>query len=113
MYAKHEHMEMRGFGWRVALSILVSMGWVAFLIIWLFFYAGSFTIYQNVAVVLVSIVVGCAIMGAAWAPWGMRHGHSHGKGWECCTEAERKKAEKAEKPAEKPRSRKRKRSANN
>jgi len=104
MYAKHEHMEMKGMGWRVALSILVCMGWVAFLIIWLFFYAASFTIYQNVAVVLVSIVVACAIMGAAWAPWGMKYGHGHGKGWEeCCRE------EKAEKPAGKRRSRKRKR----
>ena len=105
MSEKHEHMEMKGMGWRVALSILVSMGWVAFLIIWLFFYAGSFTIYQNVAVVLVSIVVACAIMGAAWAPWGMKYGQSHGKGWEECCREEK------EKPAEKPK--KRKRSANN
>jgi len=101
-------MEMKGMGWRVALSILVCMGWLAFLIIWLFFYAASFTIYQNLAVVLVSIVVACAIMGAAWAPWGMKYGHSHGKGWEeCCSETPRK--EKQEQPAKKKTSRKRKR----
>ena len=27
MYEKHERMEMKGFGWRVSLSILVCMGW--------------------------------------------------------------------------------------
>ncbi len=108
MNEKHErmkHSDMRGFGWRVALSILVSMGWLAFLIIWLFFYAGSFSIYQNIAILIVSILVVGAIMGASWASWGMRHGH----GWERCAEEEAEKKERPEKPAAKKRNRKRKR----
>jgi len=116
MDGKHErmeHMNMRGFGWRVALSILVSMGWLAFLIIWLFFYAGSFTIYQNLAVFLVSILVVGAIMGASWASWGIRHRH----GWECCAGEEKaegrrtkdRRRQEAPSDQKQPRSRKRKR----
>lgn len=63
-----------GFGWRVSLSIIVSLGWLVFLILWLFFYAATFNIYQNIAVFLASILVMVAILGAAWAPWGIRYG---------------------------------------
>ncbi|MCX6814831.1 MAG: hypothetical protein NTY20_04250 [Candidatus Aenigmarchaeota archaeon] len=93
-HKRMKHMDMRGFGWRVALSILVSMGWLAFLIIWLFFYAGSFSIYQNIAILIVSILVVGAIMGASWASWGMRHGH----GWERCAEEEKAKGRRNQRP---------------
>ncbi len=63
-----------GFGWRVALSIIVGVGWLAFLILWLFFYAGDFNIYQNIAVFIVSILVLGGVMGAAWASWGLKYG---------------------------------------
>jgi len=63
-----------GFRWRVALSILVVVGWLIFLILWLAFYADGFSIYQNIAVFLVSILVMIAILGPAWAYWGMKFG---------------------------------------
>ncbi len=63
-----------GFAWRVSLSILVCLGWISFIVLWLFFYASQFNVYQNLAVVLVSIFIGMAIMAAAWAPWGMKYG---------------------------------------
>ena len=70
-----EMMKTGGFGWRVSLSIIVGIGWLIFLILWLFFYASSFNIYQNIAILIVSLLAVGAIMGASWAPWGMRHGH--------------------------------------
>lgn len=79
---------MKGFGWRVSLSIIVGIGWLVFLIIWLFFYAGDFNPYQNIAVFVASILVMAAIMGASWAPWGIRQG----RGWEkYCDECPEKK----------------------
>ena len=42
-----EMMVTKGFGWRVSLSILMGVGWLVFLIIWLFFYAGGYNIYQR------------------------------------------------------------------
>lgn len=67
-------MKTPGFGWRVGVTILVALGWLAFLVIWLFFYAQNFTIYQNIAVFFVSLLIVGAIKAAMWAPWGMKYG---------------------------------------
>jgi len=72
-------MKIPGMAWRVSLSIIVSIGWLAFIILWLFFYAQSFTIYQNIAIFIVSILVAGAIMGASWASFGMKYGHKFEK----------------------------------
>ena len=73
-----------GFAWRVGLSILVVFGWLAFLIVWLFFYAGDYGVFQNIAIFLVSIIVGIGILAAAWATWGIRYASQfggHGAEW--------------------------------
>ena len=72
-----EMMKTSGFGWRVSLSIIVGVFWLSFVIIWLFFYAAGFNIYQNIAIFIVSFLVAGGIVGASWAPWGMRHGHEY------------------------------------
>jgi len=69
--------ETPGFGWRVGLSILVVFGWAIFLISWLLFYAGNFNTYQNLAVVLLSFLVGMAILAASWASWGVKYGRKY------------------------------------
>ncbi|UCD13489.1 MAG: hypothetical protein JSW60_08020 [Thermoplasmatales archaeon] len=68
-----EIMETKGLGWRVSLSIVVGVGWLVFLILWLFFYASDYHIYQNIAIVLASLLLMGIILGAPWAGWGMRH----------------------------------------
>jgi fatty acid desaturase len=68
-----------GFAWRVSLSIIVGIGWLVFLILWFFFYATDYTIYQNIAIILVSILIMCAILGASWASWGIKYGCRFGK----------------------------------
>ena len=42
-----------GMGWRVAVSIVAFFGSIMAVILWLFFYAGNFNVYQNLAVVVV------------------------------------------------------------
>jgi hypothetical protein len=69
-----EMIKTKGFGWRISLSIIVGIGWIIFLILWLFFYASDFNIYQNIAIFIVSILIVGGILGASWAPWGMRYG---------------------------------------
>jgi hypothetical protein len=63
-----------GMGWRVAVSIITFFGSMIAVILWLFFFAGDFTVYQNIALVVVILLSFIAIMGATWASWGMRHG---------------------------------------
>jgi membrane protein YdbS with pleckstrin-like domain len=64
--------EPEGMGWRVGVSIVTFFGSVIAVILWLFFYAGSYNAYQNIAVVVVIILAFIAVMGATWASWGMK-----------------------------------------
>ncbi len=61
-------------GWRVSISIVTFFGALIAAILWLFFYAGSFNVYQNIAVIVVIFLIFIAVMGATWASWGMRQG---------------------------------------
>jgi hypothetical protein len=61
-----------GFSWRVAASIVIGVGWLSFIIIWLFFFAGSYSIYQNLAIVVVSLIVGFGALILIWITWGLR-----------------------------------------
>lgn len=65
-------VESPGLHWRISLSIIMGVGWLAFLILWFFFYAQNFSLYQNIAVFFASLLIIGGILGAAWAPWGMR-----------------------------------------
>jgi hypothetical protein len=58
---------------RVYASIAVPFAWLVFLALWLFYYASSFSILQNIAVFLLSIVVVGIIMIIVWVPWAMKH----------------------------------------
>jgi hypothetical protein len=73
-------MEMRsgnnkmpeGIGPRITVSILAFFGSLIGIVLWLFFYADKFSIYQNIAVVAVILLGFVAAMAATWVAWGMR-----------------------------------------
>ncbi|MEI6796437.1 MAG: hypothetical protein WCK39_06205, partial [Methanomassiliicoccales archaeon] len=62
----------RGLGWRISLTVLLGVGWLAFLIIWLFFYAGNFPLHQNIAVFILSVVVALGLASLVWISFGLR-----------------------------------------
>ncbi len=59
-------------GWRISVSVLSFFALVIFFVVWLFFFADSFSVYQNIAVIIVALLAFCGVNGAAWAPWGMK-----------------------------------------
>jgi hypothetical protein len=65
-------IEMKGMGCRVSLSILVAVGWLVFLILWLFFYAGPYSWEKNLSVVLLSLLFLCGCIGIPWGVWTIR-----------------------------------------
>lgn len=65
--------EIAEVGWRVSVSIVAVFGFITSLVVWALLWAGSFTSYQNAATIVVILMTFVAIMGATWAPWGMRH----------------------------------------
>ncbi|MFW6375619.1 MAG: hypothetical protein ACOCZJ_00485 [Thermoplasmatota archaeon] len=59
--------------WCSLLSIISGFGWLIFLVIWLFFYASDYEVYQNLAVILLSIFLVLIINGASWKSFDRRH----------------------------------------
>ena len=74
MEMKSNNNASEGMGWRIAITILTFFASISSIIIWLFFYANTFNVYQNIAVVVVILLSFVAIMGAMWASWGIRYG---------------------------------------
>jgi len=69
-----EECEMpQGFASKIAVSIAVGVGWLIFLVVFLFFYASNYTIYQNIAIFILSILVVCVILGPMWAYWAIKN----------------------------------------
>ncbi len=66
-------MTMNGLGTRVAGTIIVGVGWLVFLILYLAFYAGSFNIWQNLAIFLASLLISGGLIAALWVVWALRH----------------------------------------
>jgi len=58
---------------RVYASIAVVFGWLLFLALWLFFYAISFSVLQNIAIFLLSLIVAGILLIALWLRWSMKH----------------------------------------
>ena len=55
---------VKGMSWRVTVSVVSALGWFGFMIAWLFFLADGYSILQNIAVLMLS-VVGLAIVNVA------------------------------------------------
>lgn len=53
-------------------SIAVVFGWLLFLAFWLFYYTSGFSIIQNIAILLFSLVVSLIIETLLWVPWSMK-----------------------------------------
>ena len=65
-------VETDGMGWRVTVSVIATFGFLIVAVVWVFFYAGSLSAYQNIAVLAVAVLAFVGLMGATWASWGMR-----------------------------------------
>ena len=57
---------------RIYASIIIAFGWLIFLALWLFYYATGFSVLQNIAIFLVSIVVMATLQILLWVPWSMK-----------------------------------------
>ncbi|HXV46845.1 MAG TPA: hypothetical protein VD736_09245 [Nitrososphaera sp.] len=66
--------------WRVAVSILTFFAAIVGIILWVFFFAGNFNAYQNIAAAVAILLGFVAVMGATWAVWGMKQARLSEKG---------------------------------
>jgi hypothetical protein len=71
--------ELRELGWRIPATILTAIFWLAFVIIWLFFFASQYSIWRNIAVLFVSLVITMVVMVIIWVGFGLRMGERYAK----------------------------------
>jgi hypothetical protein len=73
-------MKMKGEGavWRITLSMASAFGWLAFLILWLGFYAGDYNAYQNIAIIIGSVIGLVAINAIVWMTLAFRMAREEG-----------------------------------
>ena len=63
-----------GMSWRVTASAVSALGWVGFVIAWLFFLAGDYSILQNIAVLMLSVVALAIINVSVWLSFAQSMG---------------------------------------
>lgn len=98
-HRKKKEVEMwktKGFKWRVVLSTALAFLLIVFLIVWFWFYAEPYNVYQNIAILVVSVLIAAGVMAAAWAPWGIKHQHDFDHLKDIEEEIQKRKKEKKE-----------------
>ena len=63
---------MRSVGTKVAATIFVSVFWFVFIVLYLAFFAGGFSLWQKVAVFLASGAIASGIIAVFWVKWTMK-----------------------------------------
>jgi Ca2+/Na+ antiporter len=58
--------------WMVYVSIAIAFLWLLFVGLWLFLYAGDYSFWQNIGIVIVSLAAVAILETALWLPWGMK-----------------------------------------
>jgi hypothetical protein len=101
--------QIKGFRWRVTTSIVIPFLAFIFLIVWFWSYAEPYTVWQNIAVLLVVLLVIGGILGVIWARWGIMHGEKMeqygeeiGKKFEEAFEGKKETTEKPKETKDKP-----------
>jgi MFS family permease len=69
-----EMWKTKGFKSRVIVSGIAVFAAFIFLIYWFWYLAEPYTVYQNIVIFVIPFLIIGGILGAMWAPWGMKHG---------------------------------------
>ena len=65
-------IDEEGLALRVSISIIVLFGGLIAAIIYVAFYAPSFTTFQSIAVIAVVLLAMIAVLGIMWTHWGLK-----------------------------------------
>lgn len=55
-------------------SLIVGLAWVAFIALFAVFWAPGFNLFQNIVILIASLVGSFLIVGIMWMAYGIRHG---------------------------------------
>ena len=58
----------------IVISILAGIGWCIFILWYTFFWSSNFSLFQNIVVGLISLLIVGGFLGLVWVVWGFRAG---------------------------------------
>ena len=62
---------MNSLGTKIAGTIIVCVCWLAFVILFLAFFAGNFDLFQNLGIFIVSLIIAIGIVAVIWIKWAL------------------------------------------
>jgi len=63
---------MKSVGSKIAVTILISVFWFAFIVLYLAFFAGALNLWQKVAMFLASGAIATGLIAVLWVKWAMK-----------------------------------------
>ncbi len=67
-------MRTREMAWRGVASMVIFLGWVIFITLFALLWAPSLDLFQNIVILIASIVGACLLVGMVWMAYGLRYG---------------------------------------
>jgi uncharacterized membrane protein len=71
---RRDWRSVKGMSWRVTVSAVSALGWFGFVIAWLFFLADGYSILQNIAVLMLSVVALAIVNVTVWLTFAQSMG---------------------------------------
>ncbi|MDA4125083.1 MAG: hypothetical protein OK438_06520 [Thaumarchaeota archaeon] len=67
----------------VVATILVIIAWLVFILLYALYWSNGYSLFQNVIVTIVSLVITALLVSVGWVIWGSRHHWDFAEyGWE-------------------------------
>ncbi len=64
----------RQMAWRGVASLLVLLAWVIFIVVFALLWAPNLSLFQNIVILIASLVAAFVVVGIMWMLYGMRYG---------------------------------------
>ena len=64
----------RSMAWRGIASLAVLLAWVVFIVVFAVWWAPGLGLFQNIMILIASLVATAVVIGIMWMAYGMRHG---------------------------------------
>jgi hypothetical protein len=63
---------MNSLGTRVAATVIIGVGWLAFIVLYLAFFAGTFDFWQKLAIFIASGAIAAGLIALMWLRWAIK-----------------------------------------
>lgn len=69
-YPDWEHARPLG---AIVLTMLAIIVWLVFILLYALYWSNGFSLFQNIVVTVVTLVITALAIGMGWVIWGFRH----------------------------------------